>query len=210
MERFVRLTGIAASIMRDNIDTDQIAAGLYAPNTPPEVHAAALFKNMRYLNEDQPNPDFILNQAPWDQAQILVTGENFGCGSSREAAPKALRAFGFRSVIAPSFGGILFNNCFRNGIVPVVLPEEDVRALVHDSERAPEGARITVDLEALAVTDSLGRSYKFSAPMRQRAMLLGGLDEIDLTLSMRNELEAFWQNDRARRPWVYEPGLAEV
>lgn len=203
MEQFVRTTGIAAAILRNNIDTDQIAPGLFAANTPKEKHAAALFRNMRYTSGEELNPDFVLNQKPWDKTEILVVGENFGCGSSREAAAKALRAFGIRAVIAPSFGGILFNNCFRNGIVPVVLPAAAVQHLAEDAARAVDGARITVDLENLKVSDNTGQSFDFTAPLQQRSMLLQGLDEIDFTLSMRDELEAFWARDRRLRPWVY-------
>lgn len=208
MEPFVRTTAVAAAIQRNNIDTDQIAPGLFAANTPKEKHAEALFRNMRYLTGEVPNPEFVLNRAPWDKAEILVVGENFGCGSSREAAAKALRAFGIRAVIAPSFGGILFNNCFRNGIVPVVLPKEIVAHLAEDADHAGEGARLTVDLEALTVTDNAGEAYAFTAPEQQRTMLLHGLDEIDFTLGMRAELEAFWSRDQQLRPWVYEPGKA--
>jgi len=206
MEQFVRTTGVAAAILRNNIDTDQIAPGLFAANTPKEKHAEALFRNMRYLASGAPNPDFVLNQEPWDTTEILVVGENFGCGSSREAAAKALRAFGIRAVIAPSFGGILFNNCFRNGIVPVVLPKDIVGHLADEANSADDGTRITVDLEALTVTDHAGRTYAFTAPDQQRAMLLHGLDEIDFTLGMRDELDAFWARDQLRRPWVYHPG----
>lgn len=206
MEQFVRTTGVAAAILRNNIDTDQIAPGLFAANTPKEKHAEALFRNMRYLASGAPNPDFILNQTPWDSAEILVVGENFGCGSSREAAAKALRAFGIRAVIAPSFGGILFNNCFRNGIVPVVLPQDVVKRLADDANNAASGAKVGVDLDALTVTDSAGNAYPFAAPSQQRSMLLHGLDEIDFTLGMRNELEVFWARDQIRRPWVYHPG----
>jgi 3-isopropylmalate/(R)-2-methylmalate dehydratase small subunit len=206
MEQFVRVTAVAAAILRNNIDTDQIAPGLFAANTPKEKHAAALFGNLRYLPDNAPNPEFVLNRPPWDKSEILVVGENFGCGSSREAAAKALRAFGIRAVIAPSFGGILFNNCFRNGIVPVVLPKDVVEHLADDASCASDGARITVDLEALTVTDHAGRTYPFTAPGQQRAMLLQGLDEIDFTLGMRAELDAFWSRDQLRRPWVYQPG----
>jgi 3-isopropylmalate/(R)-2-methylmalate dehydratase small subunit len=206
MEQFVRTTGVAAAILRNNIDTDQIAPGLFAANTPREKHAEALFRNMRFLPDNLPNPEFVLNRAPWDKSEILVVGENFGCGSSREAAAKALRAFGIRAVIAPSFGGILFNNCFRNGIVPVVLPKDIVEHLADDANHAVNGAKITVDLDALTVTDNAGRIYAFSAPDQQRAMLLNGLDEIDFTLGMREELDAFWSLDQQRRPWVYHPG----
>lgn len=208
MEQFVRTTGVAAAILRDNIDTDQIASGLFAADTPPEKHAAGLFRNMRYLHDEVPNPDFVLNKQPWNTAEILVVGENFGCGSSREAAAKAIRAFGFRAVIAPSFGGILFNNCYRNGILPVVLPKDAVMRLAADADKAGDGARVTVDLESLTVTDNAGQCYAFTAPVQQRTMLLQGLDEIDFTLSKRAELDAFWSQDQRKRPWVYEPGLA--
>lgn len=208
MEQFVKTTGVAAAILRNNIDTDQIAPGLFAANTPKEKHAEALFRNLRFKQGDERDPDFVLNRQPWDRAEILIAGENFGCGSSREAAAKALRAFGFRAVIAPSFGGILFNNCFRNGILPVVLPKEAIARLAEDAAHAESGARITVDLEQQVVTDNAGQSYAFTSPDQQRTMLLHGLDEIDFTLNMRDKLEAFWARDEQRRPWAYHPGEA--
>jgi 3-isopropylmalate/(R)-2-methylmalate dehydratase small subunit len=134
---------------------------------------------------------------------VLLADRNFGCGSSRERAPKALREFGIRAVIAPSFGGIFFNNCYRNGIVPVELPIEDVREIAREVEASAGEGRVTVDLEAQRVTSPSGRRYVFTAPGTLRAMLLQGVDEIELTLGRRAEIEAFRSRDRARRPWAY-------
>ena len=121
METFTQVCGVAAPMMQINIDTDQIIPARYLGGTDAKGYGAHLFANARFLAGGQPNPDFVLNQAPYDQAQVLLADRNFGCGSSRERAPKALREFGFRSVIAPSFGGIFFNNCFRNGLLPVSM-----------------------------------------------------------------------------------------
>jgi len=203
MESFRSVTGIAAPILRINIDTDQIIPTLFLGGTDAKGYGEHLFHHWRYLPDGSPNPEFILNQAPYDRAEVLLADRNFGCGSSRERAPKALREFGFRAVIAPSFGGIFFNNCYRNGIVPVELPIEDVRAIASEVEAAGGDARVTVDLEAQTVTSPGGRQYRFAAPETLRQMLLQGVDEIELTLSRRAELDAFRDRDRARRPWAY-------
>ena len=162
-----------------------------------------LFNGSRYLAEGLPNPEFILNQPPYDRAQILLADRNFGCGSSRERAPKALREFGFRAVIAPSYGGIFFNNCFRNGIAPVELPIEQVRSIAAEVEASNGAGQVTVDLEQQVVLAPSGASYRFNAPEILRQMLLQGVDEIELTLSRSAEIERFRSRDRARRPWAY-------
>jgi 3-isopropylmalate/(R)-2-methylmalate dehydratase small subunit len=203
MEAFTKVTGIAAPILRINIDTDQIIPTLFLGGTDAKGYGEHLFHHWRFLPDGRPNPGFILNQAPYDHAEVLLADRNFGCGSSRERAPKALREFGFRAVIAPSFGGIFFNNCYRNGIVPVELPIEDVRAIAAEVEAAAGDARVTVDLETQTVISPGGRSYRFTAPETLRQMLLQGVDEIDLTLSRRRELETFRDRDRAKRPWAY-------
>ena len=203
MESLRKVSGIAAPFMRANVDTDQIIPALFLGGTDAKGYGKHLFHHHRYRPDGSPNPEFVLNQAPFDRAEILLADRNFGCGSSRERAPKALREFGFRAVIAPSFGGIFFNNCYRNGIVPVELPIEAVRAIVQEVEASGGEGKVTVDLEAQRVTSPGGKAYGFTAPPTLRQMLLEGVDEIDLTLSKRGEIERFRQGDRARRPWAY-------
>ena len=203
MESFRSVTAVAAPMMRINIDTDQIIPTLFLGGTDAKGYGKHLFHHHRYLAGGAPNPDFILNQPPYDHAQVLLADRNFGCGSSRERAPKALREFGFRAVIAPSFGGIFFNNCYRNGIVPVELPIADVRAIVTEVDALKGAASVTVDLEAQTVTSPSGKEYRFTAPGTLRQMLLQGVDEIELTLSRGKEIEAYRQRDRTRRPWAY-------
>ena len=203
MESFTRVTGIAAPILRINIDTDQITPGKELVRVHTEGYAPSLFAYWRYIGEREPNPDFILNREPWKNAKILLADRNFGCGSSRESAPKALRQWGFRAVIAPSFGGIFFNNCFRNGLLPVELPIEQIREIAGQMEAAQGQAQVTVDLEAETVTAPEGQVFSFKAPAVLRDMLLRGVDEIDLTLSRVGEIAAFRAKDQARRPWAY-------
>ena len=205
MEALVRVTGVAAPLMRINIDTDQIIPALFLGGTDAKGYGAHLFNGWRFLADGSPNPDFILNQEPYTKAQVLLADRNFGCGSSRERAPKALREFGFRAVIAPSFGGIFFNNCYRNGIVPVELAIEDVRAIAAEVEASRGNAQVTVDLERQIVTSPSGATYAFNAPGTLRQMLLQGVDEISLTLARHDEIEAFRVRDRKRRPWAYSP-----
>ena len=203
MEALRQVTGVAAPMMRINIDTDQIIPTLFLGGTDAKGYGAHLFHHWRFLPNGAPNPEFILNQAPYDHAQILLADRNFGCGSSRERAPKALREFGFRAVVAPSFGGIFFNNCYRNGIVPVELPIEDVRTIASEVEASNGAGQVTVDLEAQSVTSPQGARFSFSAPQTLREMLLQGIDEIALTLSKRDEIDRFRKCDRERRPWAY-------
>lgn len=203
MESLKKVTGIAAPFMRINIDTDQIIPALFLGGTDAKGYGAHLFHGWRFLSDGRPNPDFILNQSPYNQSQVLLADRNFGCGSSRERAPKALREFGFRAVIAPSFGGIFFNNCYRNGIVPVELPIEDVRLLANEVAESQGQGLITVDLEALLVISPSGKPFKFSAPPALREMLLNGMDEIALTLSHSKQIEEFRAQDQQKRPWAY-------
>ena len=203
MEALRRITGIAAPLLRSNVDTDQIIPALFLGGTDAKGYGKHLFNGWRFLPDGRPNPEFVLNRAPYDRAQVLLADRNFGCGSSRERAPKALREFGFRAVIAPSFGGIFFNNCFRNGIVPVELPIEQVREIAAEVEAAGGEAAVTVDLEAQSVGTAGGKRYPFSAPATLRMMLLEGVDEIELTLARREEIERFRNRDRVRRPWAY-------
>jgi 3-isopropylmalate/(R)-2-methylmalate dehydratase small subunit len=203
MEKLTTVTGIAAPILRINIDTDQITPGKELLRIRTEGAAPSLFAYWRYIGDREPNPEFILNRAPWNKAQILLADRNFGCGSSRESAPQALRAFGFRAVIAPSFGGIFYNNCFRNGLLPIELPIEVIRGIARQMEAAQGNATVTVNLEDQSVTAPDGQKTSFKTPAVLRDMLLLGADEIDVTLRRGGEIEAFRARDRAKRPWAY-------
>lgn len=212
LEQFVRVTGTAVPIMQINIDTDQIAPSRELIRVRTEGYDLGLFSTRRYTDPDKriENPDFILNQEPWRHAQILVTDRNFGCGSSREAAAALIRGFGFRAVIAPSFGGIFYNNCFRNGVVPVILPDERVHRLAARIEAGGGHDEMTVDLETCEVTDPDGEVDRFQVPANGRQMLLEGLDEIDLTLRRSAEIDNFRARDRARRAWAWRPAAEEM
>jgi len=203
MERFTKARGIAVPMLRINIDTDQITPGRELIRVHREGYAPSLFSNLRYIGDRTPNPEFILNREPWSRATILLADRNFGCGSSRESAPRALREYGFRVVIAPSFGGIFFSNSFRNGLLPVELPIDQVRALAAQMEAAGGRAEVEVDLEAQSIIAPDGTFYAFASPPVLRQMLLQGVDEIELTLSRATQIDAYRERDRQRRPWAY-------
>jgi 3-isopropylmalate/(R)-2-methylmalate dehydratase small subunit len=212
MEQLVSVTGVAVPMLQANIDTDQIIPVPEMTRSSEETHerwGTGLFAYRRYVDLDArlPNPDFILNREPWKGAVILLADRNFGCGSSREPAPKALRGYGFRAVIAPSFAGIFYGNSFRNGLLPVELPIEQVQELARQMEAAGGHAQITVDLQREQVVAPDGQAFKFSTPAPMRAMLLNGMDEIDHTLQELESIEAYWARDTERRPWVYEAGF---
>ena len=206
MESFVKVTGLAVPMMRINIDTDQLTPGkeVLGKQPPEGGWGAALFSNLRYIDgHRKPDPDFILNQEPWKHGVFLLADRNFGCGSSREMAPWALREFGFRCVIAPSFSGIFFSNCFRNGVLPVELPIEQVSVLASQTQDSGGVAHVTVDMESETVTAPNGSLFRFQSPRMLREMLLNGQDEIELTLSRAAVIESYRAGDRARRPWAY-------
>ena len=203
MESFRKVTGVAAPMLRINIDTDQIIPALFLGGTDAKGYGANLFHGQRFMADGSPNPDFVLNQPPYDQAQVLLADRNFGCGSSRERAPKALREFGFRAIVAPSYGGIFFNNCFRNGMVPVELPIGQVREIADGVQSCGGKGLVTVDLESQEVVSPSGHRYRFEAPETLRQMLLQGMDEIAMTLSRLSEINAYRATDKARRPWAY-------
>lgn len=204
MEKFSSIRGYAAPLMQINIDTDQMIPSRFLPRAhEPGVLKEGLFSEWKTRPDGTPNPDFILNRAPFSEATILLAGRNFGCGSSREGAPKALRQWGMRVIIAASFGDIFYGNCFRNGMVPVILPEATVEAMAADAMARGADALIDVDLERNTVTTARGEVLSFPSPARLRAMLLGGLDEIDLTLTMRQDIDAFRGRDTGGRPWAY-------
>jgi 3-isopropylmalate/(R)-2-methylmalate dehydratase small subunit len=206
MESFTKVTGLAAPLLRASIDTDQIIPTRFLARLSEEGLGEGLFAQWRLLPDGTPNPDFILNREPWSQAQILVAGPNFGCGSSREAAPRALRQRGFRALIAPSFGDIFYNNCFRNGIAPVRLSLQALERLSQLLEQNGQAVAIelTVDLEQNQVkVPTTGENFHFEAPALLRRMLLEGLDEIELTRKQADAIEVFRNKDRARRGWAY-------
>jgi 3-isopropylmalate/(R)-2-methylmalate dehydratase small subunit len=206
MESFVRVSGLGVPMMRINVDTDQLTPGkeLVGKQPPEGGWGAALFSNLRYTDGRRtPNPEFILNQEPWKRGVFLLADRNFGCGSSREMAPWALREFGFRGVIAPSFGGIFFSNCFRNGILPVELPIEEVAELARQTLASAGAKAITVDLEREQVTAPEGDTFGFRSPRMLREMLLKGQDEIALTLSRHEVIKAYRCLDHSKRPWAY-------
>lgn len=199
MEPLTRLTGVAAPLIRANIDTDAIIPSREMKGVSKTGLADGLFAGWRYtaVGGREPNPGFVLNDPAYADARFLLGGENFGCGSSREHAAWALAEYGFRGVLAPSFNPIFFNNCIRNGIAPVVLPAETIAAF------AEEDAPLTLDLDALSVTAPSGRVATFTLPPEQRDMLRLGLDEIDLTLTVREAIILFRDADKSRRPWIY-------
>ena len=200
MEPFVKLTGIAAPLDRVNADTDQIIPKQFLKRIERTGFGRFLFFDWRYLDDGRtPNPDFELNAPALRGATILVTGKNFGCGSSREHAPWALLDYGFRAVIAPSFADIFYNNCFKNGILPVTLPEEQVADLMARLQAAP-GAEATVDLEACRVTGPGGFAATFDVDPFRRHCLLGGLDDIGLTLQHEPDITAFEQRREGNAP----------
>jgi 3-isopropylmalate/(R)-2-methylmalate dehydratase small subunit len=205
MEKFVTLTAVAAPLMRVNIDTDVIIPSREMKGVTKTGLSAGMFANWRYSDPVKrvENPDFVLNREPTRHARILLAGANFGCGSSREHAVWAMAEFGFRAVIAPSFGAIYYGNCVRNGILPVVLPEESVNALAAWVEADPAAHRIAIDLPCQTVTGPPGATYTFAIAAADKEMLLEGLDPIGVTLKRASEIAAFEARDRTRRPWVY-------
>jgi len=198
MNKFETLTAIAAPFPKKNVDTDLIIRIERCTGTPKEELGKHAFEMVRFLPGGAENPEFVLNQPRYRGAQILVCGEFFGTGSSREVAVWALASLGLRCVIAPSFGQIFFNNCFQNGLLAIVLPAAAVAALAKDAA-APDAKPFTVDLEKQTINGTV----KFEVAPRNRKMLLEGLDEIGMTLAMEPKIAAFQAADRQRRPWIY-------
>ncbi len=201
MTPFTTLTGVAAPLPMVNVDTDMIIPKQHLKTIARTGLGRALFDEMRYRDDGSENPDFVLNRPAYREAEILIAGDNFGCGSSREHAPWALMDFGIRCVIAPSFADIFHTNCFKNGILPIALPEAQVDALMRDAERG-SNARMTVDLEAQTVTTSDGQVFPFEIDPHQKNCLLEGLDDIALTLERAPAIDAFEARAAQARPWV--------
>jgi len=202
-ERFTALTGPAAPLMRANIDTDTIIRIERLTGTTPEQTAPYLFEALRFDPAGRERDDFVLNRPAFRHAPILLAGDNFGCGSSREGAVWALKFSGMRSVIAPSFGDIFANNCFQNFVLPVALPAAQVERL---ATQCAEGAAITVDLVNQMVIAPNGEKMPFAVEAIRRESLLEGLDDIGLTQKHEAAIAAFQMRDRQARPWVWQPG----
>ena len=198
MESFVKMSGVAAPLDRTNVDTDQIIPKQFLKRIERTGFGKFLFFDWRFLSDGETeNPEFELNAPGYAGANILLAGKNFGCGSSREHAPWALDDYGFRAIIAPSYADIFYNNCFKNGILPVVLPEATVNELLAKAKATP-GYRLTVDLETQTVSDEQGFSTRFDVDDFRRHCLLNGLDDIGLTLQHEPDISAF---ERTRALW---------
>ena len=201
MEKFTKLTGVAAPLPIVNVDTDMIIPKDYLKTIKRTGLGTALFAEMRYNEDGSENPDFVLNKPAYRKAQILVAGDNFGCGSSREHAPWALLDFGIRCVIAPSFADIFYNNCFKNGILPIALPQEDVDKLMDDARRGAN-ATVTVDLDAQEIRGPDGGTIRFAIDAHRRHCLLNGLDDIGLTLEKSAAIATYEDKHAQSRPWL--------
>ena len=212
MKKYTTLTGIVAPLDRANVDTDLIIPKQFLKSIKRIGFGDNLFDELRYLDEGYlgqdiakrpKNPDFVLNQERYTGATILLTRSNFGCGSSREHAPWALNEYGFRTIIAPSYADIFFNNCFKNGMLPVILTESEVDELFKECE-ANVGFTLTVDLENQKVISPSGKEYHFEVDAFRKHCLLNGLDDIGLTLQDSDSIRAFEEKARADRPWVFK------
>jgi len=200
VQPFTKLSGIAAPLNMANIDTDAIIPKQFLKTIKRTGLGQNLFYDLRFDQSGKENPDFILNKPSYRNSQILVAGENFGCGSSREHAPWALLDFGIRCVIAPSFADIFYNNCFKNGILPLALPQEQVDQLMALAEK---GAQITVDLENQLVTAYPHNThFSFSFDPYRRDCLLNGLDDIGLTQKRSSDIENYEERQKSQRPWL--------
>jgi len=204
MEPFTTLTGIVAPIDRVNVNTDEITPARFLKTIRRSGFENALFANWRFIDAagTVPNPDFVLNQPRYQGASILLADDNFGCGSSREHAPWAIRDYGFRCIIAPSFADIFYNNCFNNSILPVTLDTATVRELFNEVE-ANEGYSLTVDLAAQTITTPTGRVIPFEIDQFRKNALLQGLDNIGWTLSHDDEITAYEQRRKQEAPWLF-------
>jgi 3-isopropylmalate/(R)-2-methylmalate dehydratase small subunit len=200
MDKFTVLTGIAAPLPMINIDTDKIIPKQYLKTIERSGLGKALFDELRYRPDGSENPDFVLNQPAYRNAKILVAGENFGCGSSREHAPWALLDFGIRCVIAEGFADIFYNNCFQNGVLPLKVPRETVAALMEDARKGAN-ARLTIDLEKQIITRPDGGVVHFDIDPFRKHCLLNGLDDIGITLQKEKAISGYEAKQRQAQPW---------
>ena len=202
MQAFTRLEGVAAPLRAINTDTDQIIPKQFLKTIKREGLGKNLFNDLRFNEDGSEKPDFVLNQAAYRDAKILVAGDNFGCGSSREHAPWALLDFGIRCVISTSFADIFYNNCFKNGILPIKVTPEQLELLFDDAERGAN-ATLTVDLAAQEIRGPDGGMVSFEIDAFRKRCLLEGLDDIGLTLEKAGDIDAFEDRQRSRQPWLY-------
>lgn len=203
MQPFLTLTGVAAPLAMVNVDTDMIIPKQFLKTIKRTGLGQHLFDEMRHNADGSDKPDFVLNTEPYREAKILVAGANFGCGSSREHAPWALLDFGIRCIIAPSFADIFYNNCFKNGVLPIVLPQEQIDVLLGD---ARTGQDFTVDLRAQTITRPNGAVSKFEIDAFRKKCLLEGLDDIGLTLEHGAAIDAYEAKLKDSKPWVLGAG----
>lgn len=201
MDKFTKLSGIAAPMPLVNIDTDMIIPKQFLKTIKRSGLGVNLFDEMRYDDDGQEIADFVLNKSQYRNAEILIAGENFGCGSSREHAPWAIKDFGIKCVVSTSFADIFFNNCFKNGILPIALPQEQVDALMKDAEKG-ENARVEVDLEAQTISTSDGETFSFEVDAFKKHCLLNGLDDIGLTMAKEGSISVYEGNRAQSFPWM--------
>lgn len=200
MQKFTTLKGPAAPLNMVNIDTDAIIPKQFLKTIERTGLGKFLFNDLRFTPQGAEKPEFVLNKPQYRKANILVAGENFGCGSSREHAPWALQDFGIRAVIAPSYADIFFNNCFKNGMLPVILPQDAVNELMKDAEA---GLELTIDLQSQTVTGGNRKTYTFEVEPFRKKCLLNGLDDIGLTLEFEAKISSFEQGQKTGQPWLY-------
>ncbi len=202
MQKFTTLTGIAAYLPMINVDTDMIIPKQYLKTIKRTGLGTGLFAELRYDEQGNPLPDFVLHKPPYTEAKILITGENFGCGSSREHAPWALLDFGISCIVAPSFADIFYNNCFKNGILPITLPQDEIDKLIDDASRGRQRGAARRSAEAQEIRGPDGGEIKFDIDPFRKRCLMEGLDDIGLTLEKAEAIDAFEQEARAARPWA--------
>ena len=204
MEKFTKVTGVATPLMRQNVDTDLIIRiERLVDNVGREGLGPFAFEQIRFKPDGSENADCIFNQEPYRDAPMILSRENFGCGSSREGAVWALKGMGIKAVIAPYFGDIFNNNCFQNGILPVPLPIEEVELLADEMTASPGNARITVDLENCVVISPTGRTIPFKVEAHRQHAMLNGLDDIAQTLTRQDAIQGWQKADQSARPWVW-------
>ena len=201
MEKFDQLTGVAAPLNMINVDTDMIIPKQFLKTIKRTGLGKSLFFEMRFKDDGSEVEDFILNKPAYRESTIMIAGDNFGCGSSREHAPWALLDFGIKCVIAPNFADIFYNNCFKNGILPIKLPQEDVDKLMEDAERG-SNATITIDLEAQIISGPDGGTTSFHLDPFKKKCLLEGLDDIGLTMKKQDAISKFENDKKASEPWL--------
>jgi 3-isopropylmalate/(R)-2-methylmalate dehydratase small subunit len=201
MEKFTKLEGVAAPLRIVNVDTDMIIPKQYLKTLKRTGLAKGLFSEMRYQDDGSDNPDFVLNKPAYKNAKIIVADNNFGCGSSREHAPWALMDYGIRCVISTQFGDIFYNNCFKNGLLPIKVSKEDLDKLFDDADRGAN-ATLSIDLEKQEIRGPDGGVIKFEIDPHRKKIMLNGLDDIGLTNLKKDKIDSFEEKSRAARPWV--------